>query len=176
MVRTAGWRRASPPDRTTAGPLVRACPSPQVAADSLPAMVLHLSQAWIRALDEAAQASEPLRAATAGLALVVQQVVTAPDGDTAWHLTFDHGDVRVREGRAAAPDLTFTQDRDTAWQITHGELSAQAAFMVGRLRVGGDLGVLLAHQEVFAGLADVFAGVRAATEPATAAEAVGRGA
>jgi putative sterol carrier protein len=136
------------------------------SADILRAMVRHLSAAWIEALDEAAKASAGLRAATAGVAFTVQQVVTAPEGDVVWHLVVDHGDVAVRPGRAEHPDLVFTQDRATAQQVAAGELSAQAAFMVGRLRVGGDLTVLLANQEAIAGLDDVFASVRARTEPA----------
>ena len=49
--------------------------------------------------------------------------------------------------------------------IAAGSSSAQRAFMTGRLRVGGDLRVLLAHGEALAQLDDVFAGVRARTAP-----------
>ncbi|MCU1455740.1 MAG: hypothetical protein JWN46_3886 [Acidimicrobiales bacterium] len=133
-------------------------------------MVRHLSAAWIEALDEAVKSSAGLRAATAEVAFTVQQVVTSADGDVTWHLVVDHGEVAVEPGRADDPDLVFTQDRTTAQQIAAGELSAQAAFMVGRLRVGGDLTVLLANQEALAGLEDVFARVRAQIDPVEANE------
>ena len=134
-------------------------------------MVRHLSPAWIEALDEAAQASTGLRAATADSAFTVQQVVTSAEGegDVTWHVAVDHGRVAVRAGRAADADIVFTQDRTTAEQISTGMVSAQAAFMLGRLRVGGDLSILLAHQDAIAGLEDVFADVRARTEPAATA-------
>ena len=71
----------------------------------------------------------------------------------------------VRAGRADDADVTFTQDRATARAIADGELAAQTAFMAGRLRTGGDLTRLLAHREALADLDDVFADVRARTEP-----------
>ena len=53
----------------------------------------------------------------------------------------------------------------TAASIAMGQGSAQRAFMTGRLRVGGDLRVLLEHSDVLAQLEDVFAAVRARTAP-----------
>jgi putative sterol carrier protein len=125
----------------------------------------HLSPEWIAALDEAAQASASLRAAATDLDLTVQQVVTGGDDEVTWYVRLRGGEVAVHPGRADDPDVTFTQDRDTARAIADGELSAQAAFMAGRLRTGGDLTQLLAHREALADLDDVFADVRARTEP-----------
>jgi putative sterol carrier protein len=129
-----------------------------------------LSDEWIAALDRAAVASEALRSATRDVSLTVQQVVTATandDGDecdeVSWHVVIDHGAVRVRPGRAVNPEVTFTEDAETAGRISRGELSAQAAFMLGKLRVGGDAQHLAEHQRAFASLEDVFAEVRAST-------------
>ena len=135
-------------------------------------MLRHLSPEWIAALDEAAKASDALREAADGLDLTVQQVVTdagpdlGDDGQVAWYVRLRHGDVAIRPGRADHADVTFTQDRATSRAIADGELSAQAAFMAGRLRTGGDLTRLLDHREALADLDDVFADVRARTEGA----------
>src|SRR5437773_4483230 len=103
-------------------------------------MALYLSAEWLAEAHAAVSTSESLRAATADVALVVQQEVTGgPNGDTAYHVVVDHGAVSVVPGRAAEPDVTFTEDHATATAIGRGELSAQAAFMIGKLRVGGDL-------------------------------------
>jgi putative sterol carrier protein len=127
-------------------------------------MAAYLSAEWLAEADAAASKSEPLRAATADVALVVQQEVTGgPDGDTAYHVIVDHGTVSVVPGRAAQPDVTFSQDHATAAAIGRGDLSAQAAFMIGKLRVGGDLERLLAHQDAFSGIDDVFEELRAST-------------
>ncbi len=132
-------------------------------------MALFLSPEWIRELDEAAAASERLRLATAQMSLTVQQVVTSRSGAAdeplaEWHFVIDHGTVRVRQGRAADPDVTFSEDAATAAAVARGELSAQAAFMLGRLRVGGDVMRLMANQSAIAELNDVFTEVRARTD------------
>jgi putative sterol carrier protein len=127
-------------------------------------MVGYLSDAWMHELDTAAKASERLRTAVAGVQLTVQQVIKdGPDGDVTFHLDIADGDVSVAQGVAADPDVTFTQDHATAVAIGRGELSAQAAFMAGRLRVGGNVALLMEQQRAFSGIDDVFADVRGRT-------------
>jgi putative sterol carrier protein len=118
-----------------------------------------LTSAWVSALAAAAQGAT----APEGIELVVQQVVVDADGgeELAYAVRIGGGTVAVVEGRAADADLTFTQDRDTAVAIAAGELSAQAAFLAGRLRVGGDLRAALANARELAALGDVFASARA---------------
>ena len=60
--------------------------------------------------------------------------------------------------------MSFTQDRATAVAIAQGSLSAQVAFMDGRLRLGGDLRSVLARAGDLAALDDAFAATRASTE------------
>jgi putative sterol carrier protein len=60
--------------------------------------------------------------------------------------------------------VTLTEDRSTAVAVARGERSAQEAFMDGEVRVGGDIGELLAAQAALARLGDVFASVRADTD------------
>jgi putative sterol carrier protein len=122
----------------------------------------HLSPAWIAALAEAASQAE----APEGIDLVVQQVVIdgGPEGaEAAYAVEVAGGRVAVRAGRVDAPDITFTQDRATATAIARGELSAQSAFLDGRLRVGGDLSAALAAARVLSSLTDVFGAAREAT-------------
>ena len=118
-----------------------------------------LTSAWVSALAAAAQGAT----APAGIELVVQQVVVDADGgeELAYAVRIGGGTVAVTEGRADDADVTFTQDRDTAVAIAAGELSAQAAFLAGRLRVGGDLRAALANARELAALGDVFASARA---------------
>ena len=71
------------------------------------------------------------------------------------------GRLRVERGRVAEPDLTFTQDRATAEAIHRGELSAQAAFMQGRLRLGGDLRAVIDRAGELGAIDDVLGSVRA---------------
>lgn len=127
-------------------------------------MLTFLSDEWIAALDAAVADDTVLAERTADLAFTIEQEVTGgPGGDVRYHVTFDHGRVSVATGAAQQATIRFSQDLATAAAIASGESSAQRAFMTGRLRVGGDLRVLLAHGEVLTQLQDVFAEVRART-------------
>ena len=138
-------------------------------------VVAFLSPEWIEALDAAARADGALAEAAAEVDLVVEQRVAAPASttgaasgedasgeDVVYHLVLDRGRVAVRPGPAEAPTVRFTQDRATAWGVATGTISAQAAFMTGRLQVGGDLRSLL-DDRLGTALHDVFAAVRSTT-------------
>ena len=127
-------------------------------------MARYLSADWIHALDQAATGDVALAAATQEVGLVIQQEVTGgPEGDACWHVRIDHGTVRVLPGPAPDADVVFRQDHATALAVGQGELSAQTAFMVGKLRVAGDVGVLMAQHDLLDAVDDVFAPVRAVT-------------
>ena len=118
-----------------------------------------LTDAWLDDLDAAARAAEVTTAAP----LILQQIV--PDGpeghEVAYALVVADGRLRVERGRVPQPDLTFTQDRATAEAIHRGELSAQAAFMQGRLRLGGDLRGVIERAGELGAIDDVLGSVRA---------------
>jgi putative sterol carrier protein len=118
-----------------------------------------LTDAWVSALAAAAERAT----APADVALVVQQVVVDPDGggELAYAIRIADGAIAVTEGRVADPDVTFTQDRATAAAVARGELSAQSAFLAGRLRIGGDLRAVMTAARELAALHDVFASARA---------------
>ena len=127
-------------------------------------MPRYLSDEWLTAADAALADDRGLEDATADVALSVQQVVTAgPDGDVTYHVTVDHGRVRIAGGTAEQPTVTFVQSWDTAVAIVRGELSAQGAFMSGLIRVRGDLPTLVEHGDAFGAFEDVLAGVRVTT-------------
>jgi putative sterol carrier protein len=121
-------------------------------------VVQFLSAEWVHALDDAAT-----RSGIDGIGL--DGLVVAYDVDGfGYHVTFGPDGVRVREG--ATPDATVTihSDRATATAVARGELSAQRAFMTGRLRLGGDATALVRAQAAVATLPDLFEAVRPETE------------
>ncbi|MDQ2649748.1 MAG: SCP2 sterol-binding domain-containing protein [Actinomycetota bacterium] len=121
-------------------------------------MVEFLSPEWFEALRRgAAGASVP-----PDLALVVQEVIGEGPDEVAFAIRLGGGRVEIVEGRVDDADVSFRQDIDTARAIASGALAAQAAFMEGRLKVGGDLRALLANAAVLAGIDDVFRDARAA--------------
>ncbi|MEI7593609.1 MAG: SCP2 sterol-binding domain-containing protein [Actinomycetes bacterium] len=124
-------------------------------------MARFLSSDWLAELS-----AEASTAKTGPLddAFAVQQLVTGgPEGDVSWTVRIGNGSFAVQAGVVEDPLVTFTQDYATAVEIHQGTLSAQAAFMTGRLRVSGNVGLLLERQDVLTALDDVFATSRATT-------------
>lgn len=128
----------------------------------------YLSQGWFDEVNEVARNSAALKATTQGVSLTLQQVVTAaPEGDLEYWLRIEHGSVRTGLGRAGggtSPDAIVTQSYETAAAVVRGELSTEEAFLSGRIRLRGDIGVLLRHQSVLNDLGEVFGEVHRRTE------------
>jgi len=122
-----------------------------------------LSPEWLAELGGAAAASEPLRAASAGVRLTVRHVVTGgPQGDVEYRVRFDDGRVEVLAGPGEA-DVEVHQDYETAAAVSRGRLTPATAFGSGRMRLGGRPGLLAEHRDTLGRLGDVFAAVRSGT-------------
>lgn len=129
-------------------------------------MALYLSTDWFEQMNEAAAGHDGLAEVLGDTQLVVAQVVTGgPEGDVTYTVRVGDGTVRfapVSEADAGA-DVTIRQSWDTAVAVARGAVSAQEAFMSGRIRVAGNAGLLLQAQSSLARLDAVFAAVRAST-------------
>jgi putative sterol carrier protein len=124
----------------------------------------YLTQEWLDAAQRAVESDAALVDATKDVELTVQQVVTdGPDGDIVYHVAISDGTVRIVTGDASAATVTFIQNWETATAVGRGELSAQGAFMTGRIRVRGDLPSLVAYGNILGGVGDVFAELRMST-------------
>ena len=75
----------------------------------------------------------------------VHVVVTGlPDGDGSWQVRLDDGVVAgVAAGAPPNPDLTLTLPAALASEVASGTSTASAAFMQGRMKTAGDLGLVL---------------------------------
>lgn len=120
------------------------------------------TDAWIVAADAAARADAGLREAAVGRSITIGQEVVDGERRTRWHLVLDDGEVAVRPGWPddPAPDVTFSQDAAVADRITRGEVAARTAFVLGQVRLGGDVSRLLEVAPALARLDDVFAATR----------------
>jgi len=126
-----------------------------------------LSAEWLSAMGTAVARSDRLRQASEGIDLTVRQVVNGgPEGDVTYALRLADGTVTVIAGDGhpdADADLEVVQDYATAAAISRGDLTPSAAFAAGRLKLGGNVGVLVRHGDVAAGLDDLFGSLRAET-------------
>ncbi len=59
------------------------------------------------------------------------------------------GKCSVREGRVDQPDATMATNQDTYLAIAEGRTNAMTAFMTGKLRVSGNLPLLMRFQQIF---------------------------
>ncbi len=122
----------------------------------------YLSDPWLAAAAAAVSAAvDPLpRSAD----ITIQQVVTgSPDGDRTYAVVMAGQSLSLVPGSSAEPDVTFTQDWDTACGIAQGSLSAQAAFMNGRMKIGGNTNLLVENHDLLAEVDDLLGELRAQT-------------
>lgn len=126
--------------------------------------VQFLTAEWAAALEAAANASPAFHDAARGVRLTIQQEVGGEDGAVVrYALAFDDGVLRVTWDGVPDPDVTFVQSRDTAERLSRGTLNAQQAFVLGKLRVRGNLDRLVVVRDAFVEMEDAFAEVRAQT-------------
>lgn len=119
--------------------------------------VRFLSPEWLERMAASMPGSGPRPALS-----IHQRVTGGPDGDVEYTLRLGPHGVSVEPGPGEA-DIRVVQDYETAAAISRGEISPAAAFAVGRLKLGGRIGLLVEHQETFAGIGASLAGLPAAT-------------
>lgn len=120
----------------------------------------YLSPDWFAAASELVATSATLAERSRGVHLVLFQTVQDDAGDISWALRLDDGTASLTVGRADDATVSFTCTRDTADAIHSGGRSAQAAFIAGDLRIGGDVSSLMQHAPLFADLDDVLSTLR----------------
>ena len=71
------------------------------------------------------------------------------EGGGLWHALIADRKVAVHTGPAPAPTLTLTTSAHDYLAIINGDLKPMAAFMQGKVRVKGDMQLLLKMQSFF---------------------------
>jgi len=110
--------------------------------------VRFLSEEWMSAMGEAANADEGFRTSAADTEMRLQFNVTdVPDGDDiTYTLTVEGGQAALALGSNEDADATITNSYETATEISKGELNTQMAFMTGKLKVGGNMAKVMMNQ------------------------------
>lgn len=136
-------------------------------------MARYLSDEWFAAAAAALGPAPELSAGAAGApadVLVVEQRVLdgvpgsgGAAGPVVWHVVVAGEARSIHPGPHPSPTVAFSQDYATAAAVASGEVSAQEAFMTGRITMSGDAGALLAAAPALAAVGDALAAVRADT-------------
>jgi putative sterol carrier protein len=108
--------------------------------------VKFLSPEWAEQVKTALNADEAFRAAAGGAGAKLQQVITTADGETHYWITIGGGSIDMGVGDVEGPDATVTQSYDTAVSLAKSELSPVTAFMTGKIKIAGNMGLLLGLQ------------------------------
>jgi putative sterol carrier protein len=81
----------------------------------------------------------------AGMNGVFQFDLSGENGGT-WHVVLADGDGHVAEGPAETPGVTIAMAADDFVALTEGKLDGTMAFMSGKLKVKGDMGLAMKLQ------------------------------
>jgi putative sterol carrier protein len=108
--------------------------------------VKFLSEEWAEALKAALNQDEAFREAAGTVSARVQQVITDDGGETRYWIVIADGAIDMGIGDLDPVDATITQSYETAAALSKGELNAVTAFMTGKIKVAGNMGLLLGLQ------------------------------
>jgi putative sterol carrier protein len=108
--------------------------------------VKFLSTEWADAVKAELNTNDAFRQAAASQQATIQQVITSEEGDTHYWIVIADGAIDMGVGDADAPDATITQSYDTAVKLAKSELSVVTAFMTGKVKVAGNMGMLMGLQ------------------------------
>jgi putative sterol carrier protein len=81
-----------------------------------------------------------------GLSARIQYEVTGgPDGDVSYYCILEDGRLQsIGGGRVESPDVTITAPGADSAAMQQGDLDPNVAFMQGRMKVSGSMGVMMA--------------------------------
>jgi putative sterol carrier protein len=80
----------------------------------------------------------------------VYQFDLSGDGGGKWQVAVDNDKCDVKEGAHPSPNITISMTAQDYLDMVTGKLNPQMAFMTGKLRISGDMGLALRLQSLFA--------------------------
>jgi putative sterol carrier protein len=86
--------------------------------------------------------------AAKGMNATIQFNLSGDNGGQ-WHVTIKDGKAEVSKGTASSPNMTLSMSAQDYVDMTMGKLNGQMAFMSGKLKISGDMGLAMKMQSLF---------------------------
>jgi putative sterol carrier protein len=80
---------------------------------------------------------------------VVYQFDLSGEGGGTWQVIIENDKCEVKEGTGRSPNTTISMTAQDYLDMVNGKLNPQMAFMSGKLRISGDMGLALRIQSLF---------------------------
>jgi putative sterol carrier protein len=115
--------------------------------------VKFLSDDWAQGLKAELNGNDAFRQAAVGKKATIVQVIAAPAGETRYWIRIDDGAIDMGLGEAdGTVDATISESYETAVSLAKSEINPVTAFMTGKIKIDGNMGLLLGLQPVLAQL------------------------
>lgn len=84
----------------------------------------------------------------AGTQAIIQFDLSGENGGQFW-LDINDGTIESNAGKHENPKMTLIADADDWVKVSKGELNAMQAFMSGKIKIQGDMGLAMKMQSMF---------------------------
>lgn len=71
------------------------------------------------------------------------------EGGGKHYMAINNGELDIKQGEAANPNITITMAASDFISMTNGKLNPQMAFMSGKLKLKGDMALAMKMQSIF---------------------------
>lgn len=111
--------------------------------------VKFLSDDHFAAATAALNGDDAFVSAIANIDMGIQfHVSEAPEGEASFYLTAGDGAATMAGGELDDADVSISSTYETALAMFNGELNTQMAFMTGKIKVAGNMAVIMMNQNV----------------------------
>ena len=113
-----------------------------------------LSEDWAQAVMQTVNSNDEFAKAAGTAAARLQQVITMPDGEAHYWTVVEDGKLSLGLGDLEEIDATITQSYATAVALAKREINPVTSFMMGKIKIDGNMGMLMGLAGALGKLAD----------------------